>query len=44
MHIHLSALDALIFTLYLLIVGFLLRTIAGRNSDNALGKALAFIY
>ena len=44
MHIHLSALDALVFTGYLLVVGFILRYLSTRYSQSSFGKALAFIY
>lgn len=43
MHIHVSALEALVFTAYLVIIMFLLRSLAVMNSDNTLGKALNFI-
>ena len=44
MHVHLSALDAFIQLLYLLILGFMIRFVTVKNKDNQLGKALAFIY
>ncbi len=44
MHVHVSALHALVFLAYLLILGFLLRTAAAAWSDKPIGKALAFVY
>ena len=44
MHVHIGAVNALIFLAYLLIVGFLLRAAETRWPDSPLGKALAFIY
>jgi hypothetical protein len=44
MHVHASALDALIIAAYLLVIGFLLRMIAARYKDSPFGQALAFIY
>jgi len=44
LHVHVSALGALIFTAYLLIIGFLLRSAAIVLADKPLGKAISFIY
>ncbi len=44
MHVHVGALNALIFLAYLLIVGFSVRVISARFPDSPLGQALAFIY
>jgi len=43
MHVHASALDALIITAYLLIALFVLRWIAAKTSERPIGKALAAI-
>lgn len=44
MHVHAGVLDAVIFAMYLLIVGFILRFIETRYPDTAIGKALSVIY
>lgn len=44
MHVHVGALQAVVFLAYLLIIGFLLRTAAAVWKDRPIGKALAFIY
>lgn len=43
MHIHVSALDALIVWAYMIIGLFLMRLATVRFSDSSLGKALSFI-
>lgn len=43
MHVHVSALDALVNAAYLVITLFLLRLIAIKFSDSPLGQALSFI-
>lgn len=43
MHVHVSALDALVVGAYLVIWLYVLRLIAIRYSDSSLGKALSFI-
>lgn len=43
-HVHVGAVEALVFLAYLLILGFIIRSIQIRYSDTALGQALAFIY
>jgi len=44
MHIHVGALDMLKVFLYVVIVGFFWRIIAGHFSDTPIGQAMAFIY
>lgn len=44
MHIHVGALDAIKVFLYVVIVGFFWRIIAGLMSGNSLGQAMAFLY
>lgn len=43
-HVHVGFVDVVQFTLMLLIVGFFLRTAAAHMSDNAIGKALSYLY
>lgn len=42
-HIHVSALDFLVFCAYSIIFGFLWRMAAVKWSDKSVGKAMAFI-
>lgn len=44
MHVHMSAVSAITTFIYVVIVGFLWRVIAGLASDTPLGKAMGFIY
>lgn len=44
MHIHVGALDAVKVFLYVIIVGFFWRVIAGYLSDNPIGQGMAFLY
>lgn len=44
MHIHVGALDMVKVFLYVVIVGFFWRVIAGKMSDNPIGQAMAFLY
>jgi hypothetical protein len=44
MHIHIGALDMVKVFLYVVIVGFFWRVIAGKLSDNPIGQAMAFLY
>lgn len=44
MHVHLSAIDAITTFLYVVIMGFLWRTLAGLAADTPIGKAMAFIF
>jgi hypothetical protein len=43
-HIHVGALDAFKVFLYVIIIGFFWRIIAGKMSDNPIGQAMAFLY
>lgn len=43
MHLHASAIDFLVFTAYLIIASFILRQIANRYSDSAIGKAISVL-
>lgn len=44
LHVHVSALNALIVLAYLIILGFIIRTIQAKYPDNELVKATAFIW
>lgn len=44
MHIHIGALDAIKVFLYVIVVGFFWRVIAGHFSENPIGQAMAFLY
>lgn len=44
MHIHLGFMHAFSAFLSVIFFGFFWRIIASRNSDNAVGQAMAFIY
>lgn len=44
MHVHVSALEFVIFALYLIIFGAAWRWVAAKNSENSIGQAMAFIY
>lgn len=44
MHVHVSALDALVTFAYVLILGFLWRMLAAYWADNAVGKAMSNLY
>lgn len=44
MHVHTSAIDAVVFGALFLIMGFLTRVVAGKYADRPLGQALAFIH
>ena len=43
-HVHVGAINALIFLAYLIVIGTILRLIATRYPDNPIGKAIQFIY
>lgn len=43
MHLHASALDAVVFAAYLLIIMAALRTLAAKIPDSAFGQGLAYI-
>ena len=44
MHLHIDAVDFVKTALYVIIFGFFWRTLAARWSNNAYGKAMAFIF
>ena len=44
MHVHISPVEFLATAAYLVIFGFLWRSLAARWSDNPWGQAMAFIY
>jgi hypothetical protein len=44
MHIHVGALDAVKVFMYVIVVGFFWRIIAGYFSDSPVGQAMAFLY
>ena len=44
MHVHISAVSALVAFAYVIICGFAWRLIAAHNSQNAVGQAMAFLY
>lgn len=44
MHLHIGILQALIAFASVLFFGTLWRLVAAHNSDNALGKAMSFMY
>jgi hypothetical protein len=44
MHIHIGALDAVKVFLYVIIVGFFWRIIAGSLSDSPVGQAMSYLY
>lgn len=44
MNLSVSLWGFLTFVCYLLIAGFFVRMVAAKNSDNNIGKALAYIY
>lgn len=44
MHVHLGALDAIKVFLYVIVVGFFWRMIAGKLSDGPIGQAMAILY
>lgn len=43
-HVHVGALEFVIFVLMFLLAGFLLRVLQTRYPDTPAGKALGFIY
>lgn len=43
-HVHIGALELVQFSLMLIIVGFLFRTLSAKLSDSPIGQALAYIY
>jgi hypothetical protein len=44
MHMHVGAVAALTVFAYVLILGFLWRTLASTLSDSPIGQAMAYIY
>lgn len=44
MHIHVGIVDAVKIFSVVVVLGFFWRVVASKNSDNALGQAMAFIY
>lgn len=44
MHIHASVLDAIIVFFMVVVTGAIWRWIAAKNSDNAIGQAMASLY
>jgi hypothetical protein len=44
MHVHVSPVEFLSVAAYMVIFGFAWRTIAAKNADTAVGKAMAYIY
>lgn len=44
MHVHVSPVEFLKVASFVVIFGFLWRSLAARMSDNAVGQAMAYIY
>lgn len=44
MHVHVSPVEFLQVAAFIVIFGFLWRTLAARWKDNAVGQGMAFIY
>lgn len=44
MHVHISPVEFLSTAAYIIIFGFLWRTLASRWSDNPVGQAMAYIF
>lgn len=44
MHVHISPVEFLATAAYLVVFGFLWRSLAARWSENPVGQAMAFIY
>lgn len=44
MHVHVSPVEFLAIACYLVIFGFLWRTLAARLADKPIGQAMAYIY
>lgn len=44
MHVHVSPVEFLTVACYVVIFGFLWRSLAARWSDNAVGQGMAFIF
>jgi hypothetical protein len=43
-HVHVDVLDFLTVALYVIIFGFVWRTLSARMADRPLGQAMSFIY
>lgn len=43
-HLHISALNFLVFALYLIVFGITWRTLSSRYSDTTIGKAMSVIF
>lgn len=43
-HIHIGFIEGLIFLLYLVVIGFILRVVEIQFHNTALGRGLSFIY
>lgn len=44
MHVHVAALDFLVTACYIIIFGFLWRSLSAKWSDRPIGKAMGVIY
>lgn len=44
MHVHASAFDFMVFAAYLIIFGFLWRTLSIKLADRKVGQAMAFVF
>lgn len=44
MHVHVSPVEFLTVACYVVIFGFIWRTLAARWADNSVGQAMAFIF
>lgn len=44
MHVHLGVIHAVTTFACVIVIGFFWRLIAGHNSQNAVGQAMAFVY
>lgn len=44
MHLHIGVMHAIGVFCSVLVIGFFWRVVAGLNSDNSVGQAMAFIY
>lgn len=43
-HVHIGVAELATFTAFIIIFGFLWRSLAARWADNSLGQAMAFVY
>jgi hypothetical protein len=44
MHVHISPVEFASTACYVIIFGFMWRTLAAKNSDNKVGQAMAYIF